>query len=130
MNWKKLNEKDRGILIDSLADNTFPHTWRCKKHNCLVAENKKCPECFKEESLRKHGEEIVKKGLFGKQNGDIKEQIKNINLIKNNHKNKVHKKKVKRRKKVLNDEEYTQYINERNRIYRERVKIRKLEHSL
>lgn len=131
---KYITFKERESLIESWADNSFPHTWRCPKHNCLVRVGNRCPECFAEESLKRQGEEVVRRGLFGKMNKELvgsPEEVKKIKEAlkeKNKRWNKMNSELKKKRIKI--DNEYRLRHNELNREYMKRKKTRKIEHSI
>lgn len=90
----------RQNFIQSQAD-TKIRGWKCPKHKIIIGDDVKiCPECFKEQSLKKHGKEIKEKGIWiGTQtkkqlHKKYKETIKMSTLYKKKkRKNKDFKKK-------------------------------------
>jgi hypothetical protein len=128
----KITAKERDDLINSWADKSYPQAKQCPIHKCLFRG--KCPECFKEESLKKHGEEIVKRGMFGKENKNKQEQIRNREKIKEELKvkqEKADKANIKLKlKKMKEDKEYRARQCLLHKKAWAREKVRKLEHSL
>jgi hypothetical protein len=124
--------KDREEFVDSLAPDY--NKWRCPKHNILISNDCKCPECEHEKRTKKHQKEIMDKGFFGKQNANIEEQKQNADQIKEKRNNQYTKNLLQsnllKRKKYKENEEWREYQIESVKKSSQKNRIRKLEHSI